>query len=109
MNLRSMPSHFTLKQRLLVTFGTLMVMMTGFSGFMLFEYHQIALGGAEIARRSHDEMTRAMEMQDSLSQIARLASMGEINVSEITHFRRLVTQVRDFSEDPEVDREATEI
>ena len=50
-----------------------------------------------------------MEMQDSLSQMGRLASMGEVNEAEITHFRHLISQVRALAGSPEVSHQADEI
>lgn len=109
MRFKKFYSHFSFKTRLGLAFCFFVILFVGFAGFLVAEYHQFSAGGSEIARRSHDEMTRAMEMQDALSQIARLASMGEVNPSEITHFRRLVSQSREEARDPEIAREASKI
>lgn len=109
MKFEQVASRFSLKSRVAIMSAALVAMVLVFAGFIVLEYHQMAAGGAEIARRSHDEMTRGMEMQDSLSQIARLASLGEVNESEIAHFRRLVSQVRSHAENSEVTHEVGEI
>ena len=58
------------------------------------------MGGARIAKRSHDEMAHALEMQESLNQVARMATLGELNAGEIAHFRRLISQLKSMSDDP---------
>ena len=100
---------FSLKFRLAATFALFALMSLAFASFLMIEYHSIAIGGAEIARRSHDEISRVLQMQDSLGEIERLAAAGEVNSIEISHFRRLVAQVRLLSEDTETGRSADDI
>jgi len=93
-------SGLSLKTRLMLIFSSLMLLAILFCGTLLVEHHHIAMGGAQIAKRSHDEMAHALEMQESLNQVARMATLGELNASEITHFRRLIKQLHSIADDP---------
>jgi NtrC-family two-component system sensor histidine kinase KinB len=99
-------SGLSLKTRLMLIFSSLMMMAILFCGTLLVEHHHIAMGGAQIAKRSHDEMAHALEMQESLNQVARMATLGELNASEIAHFRRLISQLKAISADDPVMIEA---
>jgi len=99
-------SGLSLKTRLMLIFSSLMMMAILFCGTLLVEHHHIAMGGAQIAKRSHDEMAHALEMQESLNQVARMATLGELNASEIAHFRRLINQLKAISADDPVMLEA---
>jgi two-component system, NtrC family, sensor histidine kinase KinB len=90
-------SGLSLKTRLMLIFSSLMMMAILFCGTLLVEHHHIAMGGAQIAKRSHDEMAHALEMQESLNQVDRMATLGELNGSEIAHFRRLINQLKAIS------------
>jgi signal transduction histidine kinase len=96
------PRGLSLKSRLWLIFFSLMLLAILFCGSLLVEHHRIAMGGAQIAKRSHDEMAHALEMQDSLGQVSRMAAMGEVNAPEIAHFRRLIGQLKSITTDSEM-------
>lgn len=100
MRFNFLSSGLSLRTRLMLIFSSLMMMAILFCGTLLVEHHHIAMGGAQIAKRSHDEMAHALEMQESLNQVARMATLGELNATEIAHFRRLISQLKSISDDP---------
>jgi NtrC-family two-component system sensor histidine kinase KinB len=92
----------SLKSRLSLTFFALMLLAILFCGTLLVEHHRIAMGGAEIARQAHDEMAHALEMQESLSQVSKMATLGALNSAEIAHLRALTAELKTNSPDPEM-------
>jgi signal transduction histidine kinase len=94
--------NFSLKTRLSLTFFFLMLLATLFCVSLLVEHHRIAMGGAQIAKRSHDEMSQALEMQESLNQVSRMATLGALNSSEIAHFRGLISELKSITTDSEM-------
>jgi NtrC-family two-component system sensor histidine kinase KinB len=94
----------SLKSRLSLTFFLLMLLATLFCVTLLIEHHRIAMGGAQIAKRSHDEMSHALEMQESLNQVSKMATLGALNSAEITHFRSLITDLKSITTDSEMNQ-----
>jgi NtrC-family two-component system sensor histidine kinase KinB len=92
----------SLRSRLSLTFFLLMLLATLFCGTLLVEHHRIAMGGAQIAKRSHDEMSHALEMQDSLNQVSKMATLGALNSAEIAHFRGLIAELKTLATDSEM-------
>jgi signal transduction histidine kinase len=109
MRFEALLAKLSLKARLMIASAAIALLSVTFTSILAIDYHRIAIGGAEIAKRSHDEMSRALEMQDSLSQIARLASLGEFSDVEVTHFKRLISQVKTLSQSTEVSSAADQV
>jgi NtrC-family two-component system sensor histidine kinase KinB len=94
--------QLSLKTRLSLTFFFLMLLATLFCVTLLIEHHRIAMGGAQIAKRSHDEMSHALEMQESLNQVSKMATLGALNSAEIAHFRGLIADLKTITNDSEM-------
>jgi signal transduction histidine kinase len=81
-----------------------MLLATLFCVTLLIEHHRIAMGGAQIAKRSHDEMSHALEMQESLNQVSKMATLGALNSAEISHFRGLIADLKAITTDSEMNQ-----
>ena len=87
------PSHLSLKGRLALAFSGLILIVTMFSGVLLFQQHRIAVRGAALAVHENEELRRVIHLRELLVSIRRTAQAGSMPRLEIFEFRQILNEL----------------
>src|SRR2546422_400862 len=83
-------SRLSLKGRLAILLCALMAMAVLFSRMLVLQQHRIAVQGAAAAIAAHEQMVKAGQLRETLTEIDHESRIDEISVVSIGRFRGLL-------------------